>query len=164
MTRDTVSAIVLLALCAVFYAASFGIRETTYGTLQSHFWPRVILIVLTVCCLLYLFQSVAAARRAGRKPRGRGMVAATAQWFDDYRNAIICFGLFFGFLWAMDWIGMLLGGILFVFLALTFMGEGGARNHLIHAAVAVVSVGAMWAIFTFAIGVILPEGELFLPG
>lgn len=164
MTRDTVSSVFLLVLCAVFYAATFDIRETTYGTLQSHFWPRVILIALTGCCLLYLFQSVAAARLAGPRPRGAGPGPAIVHWFHKYRNAIVCFVLFFAFLVAMDWIGMLLGGILFVFLALTLMGEGGVRNHLIHAAVAVVSVGAMWAIFTFAIGVILPEGELFLPG
>jgi len=57
---------------------------------------------------------------------------------------------------------MLLGGILFVFLALTVMGERTMRNHLLHATIAIVSVGLMWSIFTYGIGVILPEGELFL--
>lgn len=164
MNRDTVSAIVLLVLCGAFYAASFDIRETTYGTLQSHFWPRIIITVLTACCLLYLVQSIAAARSAPPRPAGSGLRAAVVRWFNAYLNAIICFVLFFVFLLTLEWIGMLLGGILFVFLTLTLIGKRDMRSHLVHAAVAVISVGAMWALFTFAIGVILPEGELFSLG
>lgn len=160
MNRDTVSAIVLLALCGAFYAASFEIRETSYGTLQSYFWPRIIIGVLTLCSLLYLIQSVVAARTAPPRPAGPGVGPTVVRWFRDYLNAIICFALFFVFLVTLDWIGMLLGGILFVFLALTLMGKRDIRSHLMHAAVAVISVGAMWALFTYAIGVILPEGEL----
>jgi len=49
---------------------------------------------------------------------------------------------------------------LFVFFALTFLGSLELRLVPIHAAVAVGTVGAMWAIFTFGLRVFLPEGEL----
>lgn len=164
VNRDVIIAILLLVFCAALFGASYDIRETSYGTMQSHVWPRIIIGVLAFCSVVYLFQSAvggaeAAAGGERKKPTG-GVVG----WIAGYRNAIICFGLFLAFLLSLEWIGMLLGGILFIFLALTAMGPGGARSHMIHAAIAVVSMGAMWSIFTFAIGVILPEGELFLPG
>lgn len=162
LNRDVVVAILLLAFIATLFAASYDIRQTNFGTMQSDVWPRILLGALALCGVLYLFQSVAAARLG--ETGGRQASGGLRGWFDTYRNAMICFALFFAFLLAMDWIGMLLGGILFIFLALTAMGPGGMRNHMIHGAVAVISMGAMWSIFTFAIGVILPEGELFLPG
>lgn len=163
VNRDVIIAILLLVFCATLFWASFDIRETNYGTMQSHVWPRIILVVLAFCSVLYLFRSAVSPeqRDAEDLPEGDGGIAG---WVSRYRNAFICFGLFLAFLLSLEWIGMLLGGILFIFLALTAMGPGGIRNHMIHAAIAVVSMGAMWSIFTFAIGVILPEGELFLPG
>lgn len=163
VNRDVIIAILLLVFCAALFWASYDIRETSYGTMQSHVWPRIIIGVLAFCSVVYLFQSVAsgsAAAADGEREEPTGPVG----WVGRYRNAFICFGLFLAFLLSLEWIGMLLGGILFIFLALTAMGPGGARSHMIHAAIAVISMGAMWSIFTFAIGVILPEGELFLPG
>jgi predicted membrane-bound spermidine synthase len=68
--------------------------------------------------------------------------------------------LFLAFLLTIDFLGMLLGGIVFVFLALSVLGERTPKQLTIHALVAVISVGAMWAIFTFALRVILPEGTI----
>ncbi len=55
---------------------------------------------------------------------------------------------------------MLLAGIAFVFLTLTAVGTRDPRSLALHVAVAVGAVGLMWGIFTFALGVILPEGEI----
>ena len=53
-----------------------------------------------------------------------------------------------------------IGGVLFVFLALTVMGERTPRAIAIHLVVALATIGVMWAIFTFGLRVILPEGEI----
>ena len=57
-------------------------------------------------------------------------------------------------------LGMLLGGMAFVFVTLSFLGPNERRSHLINAAVAVVTIGCMWLLFTYALGVILPQGEI----
>ena len=57
-------------------------------------------------------------------------------------------------------LGMLIGGIGFVFLILTVLGERNLKHHARHAAIAVVTIGVMWALFTFGLNVILPEGEI----
>lgn len=152
INRDTVVAVFLLLLCGAFYAASFRIEETTYATIGAEVWPRLLLAILFVLSLIYLFQSVRQGAPAARGPDG-GFVAR-------YRNAIMLYGLFLAFLITLDFLGMLVGGIAFVFLALTVVGERTPRNLAIHAVVAVVSVGAMWSIFTFALRVILPEGVI----
>jgi hypothetical protein len=150
--RDTVVAVFLLLFCGVFYAASFQIEQTSYGTIGAEVWPRLILAVLFVLSSVYLFQSV-------RKGPGE-TVRREAGFFSRYRNATLCYGLFLAFLLTLDFLGMLLGGIAFVFLALSVLGDRTPKQLAIHALVAVVSVGAMWSIFTFALRVILPEGEI----
>jgi len=55
---------------------------------------------------------------------------------------------------------MLIGGTLLVFALLTALGHRTPKYLLIHAAIAIVSVGAVWSLFTFALQVYLPEGEL----
>ena len=150
INRDTVVAVILLLICGVFYAASFRIEETTYATIGAEVWPRLILGVMLVLSAIYLFQSL---RRAPVAAEG-----AKAGFFSRYRNAIFCYALFLGFLLTLEIMGMLLGGIAFVFLALSVLGERSPRMLAVHAVVAVVAVGAMWAIFTFALKVILPQG------
>ncbi|MEM7226740.1 MAG: tripartite tricarboxylate transporter TctB family protein [Pseudomonadota bacterium] len=144
-------ALVLLLGCGVFFWATFQIQETNYGTLSSRVWPRLLLGLLTVFSLGLLAQAVARGRDETAKPTG--------SWLSRYRNALWCYGLFALFLLSLPYLGMLVGGALFVFACLTALGEPGWRRVPLHAAIALVSVGAMWAIFTFALRVFLPEGE-----
>jgi hypothetical protein len=152
INRDTVIAVALLLFCGLFYAASFQIEQTNYGTIGAEVWPRLVLAVLFVLSTIYLFQS---ARKGPDEAADH-----EAGFFSRYRNAILCYGLFLAFLLTIDFLGMLLGGIVFVFLALSVLGERTPKQLTIHALVAVISVGAMWAIFTFALRVILPEGTI----
>ena len=60
MNRDTIVAIFLLLGCGVLIWATFDIRQPDYGVLMPSTWPRVILAVLSVLCLIYLVQSIKA--------------------------------------------------------------------------------------------------------
>lgn len=153
LNRDTIVAIFLLLFCGVFYAASLRIEETTYATIGAAIWPQLVIGMLFVLSAVYLFQSV---RGAHEQDAGK----ADAGFLARYRNAIWCYGLFLTFLLTLDIFGMLIGGILFVFAALSVLGERKPKMIAIHALVAVVAVGAMWSIFTFALRVLLPEGIL----
>ena len=156
LNRDVYIAIVLLLLCGVFFATTFDIREVDYGILTPAAWPRIILVALTVLSLIYLVQSL----RRGAPPDDaepfslKGLIG-------KYRNPLWCYGLFLLFLLTLDYLGMLIGGVLFVFCLLTAVGGASKRNLIIHALIAVIMVGAMWALFTYALGVIFPQGEIF---
>ncbi|MFQ5995978.1 MAG: tripartite tricarboxylate transporter TctB family protein [Acidiferrobacterales bacterium] len=155
LNKDTLVAIFLLLFCGVFFAASFDIRETIYGTLGSEVWPRVILTLLSLLSLGYLVQSV----RQG-KVEGERQKPGFKTWLLTYRNALWCFFWFALFLLTLPYLGMLIGGSLFVYATLATLGERSLHAQALHLAVAVVSVGLMWALFTYGLNVFLPEGEL----
>ncbi len=154
LNRDTLVSLLLLVFCGVMISASLEIEDTNYGTMQSSVWPQVVLGVLTVFCLAMFGQSVL-------KPTiAKSETSAASGGIGRYRNAITVYILFFLFLVTMPYLGMLLGGIGFVFLALTLLGEPELKRVPLHLAIAVGMVGLMWTIFTFGLGVLLPDGEL----
>ncbi|WP_420562121.1 tripartite tricarboxylate transporter TctB family protein [Thalassobaculum sp.] len=156
VSRDTIVAILLLAFCGLLWQASYDIEITTYGTMQSSVWPRIIIVALGVFSALLLLQSIRQPDRSTPAPDE----GASRPWHVRYRNAGLIYVLFLLFLLTLPTLGMLLGGALFVFLSLTALGRPTVRLVPVHAAVAIVSVGAMWAIFTFGLRVILPQGEI----
>ena len=159
VNRDTVVAIVLIAIIGVFWQQSFAIKEPDFGQMSPAVWPRVILGALSVLALIYLVQSIrqgpdAAAAEQAERPGG--LAGFLARW----RNVLWCFALFLVYLLAMPWLGMLVGGTLFVFLLLNALGGWSPRLLALHAAIAIVTMGGMWALFTYGLGVFLPEGAL----
>ena len=158
--RDTLIAIFLLLGCGVLMTASFEIREPDYGQLSPATWPRIIVAILAVLSLIYLIQSVAKGKDAIDTNAGK-RAAGIAGFFSYWRNVIYCFALFGGYLLVLPWLGMLVGGTLFVFLLLNALGGWSVRLLSIHAAIAIISVGGVWSVFNYGLGVLLPSGELF---
>lgn len=156
LNRDTIVAIVLLVACAVFWQQSFQIREPDYGQMSPAAWPRAILVLLTGLCLGYLVQAL---RQGPDAPAGEPGDATP--FLTRWRNVLWCFALFLGYLLSMPFLGMLVGGVLFVFLLLNALGGWSARLMAMHAVIAVVSMGGMWSLFTFGLNVFLPSGSLF---
>lgn len=151
---DVVIALLLLVLCAALYAETYALQRVHLSIIGAKLWPRLVVAALAGLSALYLAQSLRAARAL--PPRARPWSAKA--WLSENRNVIASFALYALFLVTLPWLGMLLGGALFVFLTLAAIGGNDLRSHLIHAAIAVVSIGAMWLIFTVALEVVLPEG------
>lgn len=169
LNRDTICAIGVLVITGVFLHASLRIRDVDYGALKPAVWPQVILGALLVLGLIYLWQALtkgelgSASMEGGKdagtaeKDYGRGLMG----WLRKYRNPLMCYALYLGFLLTLPWFGTLVGGILLVFLLLTVLGGWQPKQLLLHAIIAVVSIGAMWSLFTYGLNVLLPRGELF---
>lgn len=155
LNRDTVVAVALVAIIGVFWQQSFLIEEPDYGQMSPAVWPRVVLGVLSVLALIYLVQAL---RQGAGEPAGRsgGLTGFLERW----RNVLWCFALFLAYLLALPWLGMLAGGTLFVFLLLNALGGWAPRQMALHAAVAALTMGGMWTLFTYGLGVFLPEGAL----
>jgi len=153
LNRDSIAAILLLAACGGLAVASFDIREPDYGQLSPAAWPRLIVGILAFLSLIYLVQSLRQGPDEADPEAPRGLGALFAHW----RNVIWCFVLFGAYLLAIPYVGMLVGGIVFVFALLTALG--GLRAILLHAVIAIVTVGGMWLIFSYGLQVLLPRGE-----
>ncbi len=162
MNRDAAVAIALLIMCGIFFWASFDIRQPDYGVLMPSTWPRIILAILTGLSLVYLFQSLTRPEETA-EDNGSAREPGFMGWLSYWRNPLWCFALFFAYLLTLPVLGMLIGGISFVFLLLGVLGGWEPRKLALHSAIAVLSVGSMWALFTFGLGVILPPGVIFSP-
>jgi len=153
LNRDTVVATALLVAGGVLFWDTFQWRRTPYATMASSAWPRFVLIILFALCAIYLIRSLVRGGTPGSGGSLRG-------WLAYYRNPLLCYGLFFLFLVTLPYLGMLVGGILFVWAVQAVVGERTLRAHLRHVTIAVASIGFMWLVFTFALEVILPAGRL----
>ena len=162
LNRDSVVAIVLLLACGVFIWASFDIREPDYGVLMPSTWPRIVIMILTLLSFIYLLDSL----RSGHPqptPEGESPGPGVSGFFVYWRNPIICFVTFFLFLATLPVLGMLIGGICFVFILMSLLGGWAPRQLLLHAVLAIITIGSMWSLFTFGLGVMLPEGVIYNP-
>lgn len=183
LSRDVLVAIFLLAVCGILWFASFDIRVPDYGQLSPTTWPRIILGALTLLSFIFLVQSVRAAgssaaassdsasshtadsntdsnQDALATPTSAGGFSPVA-FYHYWKNVFWCFVLFGLYLYTLPQLGMLLGALAFVFLLLCALGGWHPRKILLHAVIAVVTVGGMWALFTYGLGVLLPTGTLF---
>ena len=162
LNRDAVIAIALLLFCGVLFWSSFDIRTPDYGVLKPSTWPRVIIGIVSFLSLIYLVQSlrdnpdVADASKPDREPGLRS-------WIVYWKNPLWCFALFGVYLALLPVLGMLIDGILFVYVLMGVLGGWDRKKQLFHASVAVIAIGSMWSMFTFALDVMLPSGIFMDP-
>lgn len=167
ISRDVLVAVFLLVVCGVLWVASFDIRTPDYGQLSPATWPRIIIGVLTFLSLIFFVQSVRVARTTQLDVEAESTAKASdrqpgvAGFYAYWKNVIWCFVLFGLYLWSMPYLGMLVAAMIFVFLLLTALGGWEPKKLLLHALIALGTVGGMWSMFTFGLDVILPRGELF---
>lgn len=157
VTKDLCISTLLIALCVTGFAATDYIRQPSYASISARLWPRITLALLLGIVLIYFIQSIARslnpAEAATAKP-------SELRLWHQHGNAFLTFALFFAFLLLLPVLGMLLDGIAFVFILQAVLGESGGRATIRHALVAIVTVGAMWALFTYWLGVIMPTGMI----
>ena len=154
LNKDTVTALILFAITCAFFWETFNIPNPGYSSMGSAVWPRVILVPLSVLCVVYFVQSLR------RKATVKGRTGGIATLIGEYRNPIMCFSIFFLFLLTINFLGMLIAGILLTFLLLTVVGNRTPKALAMHLVISLVSVGLVWTLFTFILRVYLPEGEL----
>jgi putative tricarboxylic transport membrane protein len=154
VNRDVLIAVLILVFCGITYWETTNIADMPFAGKGSEFWPRTVLAFIIGLSVIYLIQSVFQSHAGkGRKRKLRDLIY-------DYRNALWSYALFGAFALLVPYLGMLIAGFLFIFLFLTAVGNRDPRSQIVHAATAVAVVGFMWFIFTFPLGVILPQGEI----
>ncbi|WP_306258356.1 tripartite tricarboxylate transporter TctB family protein [Pararhizobium sp. IMCC21322] len=154
LNRDTAIAIVSLLICGALLISTFQMPDPMFNQMPATLWPRMIIGPLVILSLILLVRAQMADADTSTPIR------SLPDWFSYYKNPIICFVLFFLFLVSMPVLGMLIGGLLYVFITLSVLGGWSPQLMLRHGLVSVFFVVGMWAIFTQLLGVFLPEGIL----
>lgn len=152
INRDALVAVFLLLFCGAALWETYNIATFESAAMDANLWPRVIVVALAVLSAFYLLKSL----RNPEPVETRSIRALIG----TYRNALWCFGLFAAFLLTLTWLGILIGGFLFVFIALSVLGNRTPRDLLMHAVVALATVGITWLVFSYALEVFLPQGTV----
>ena len=160
LSRDTIVSILLLLFCGFLIWAGTQIRDPQFGELSPAAWPKAVTYVLTCFCLVYFIQSIIAGD-ANTPVADPDRLPGLTGWVRYYYNPIACFALYFLFLYTLPYFGTLVGGVLLVFALFSLLGGIRPKQILLHIVLAVISVGAMWSLFTFGLRVLLPRGDLF---
>ena len=156
LNKDTIIAVFLLVFCGLMINSSYDIEDPGYQGMKASYWPRIILWLLSVMSVVMLVKSVII-----KNINSISVSSSSSQInFMKFKNALICFGMFVFFLTFLEYFGMLIGGILFVFGLLTCLGGFSVKKIINHLFISLITIGVMWSIFTFGLKVILPEGEL----
>ena len=127
LNQDTLIAIFLIIFCGIMIHSTGYIEDPGYQGMKASFWPTVILWLLSLMSFWLLVKSFYENQfytKEINQPESKG------SFFLKFKNASICFGMFILFLVFLDYLGMLLAGIIFVFGLLTFLG-GISKNNLI---------------------------------
>ena len=154
--KDTIVAIFLLLFCGIMINSSFDIEDPGYQGMKASFWPTIVLCLLSIMCLVMLIKSVVTEAENNLNSNDTNLTNV----FFKLKNASICFLMFVLFLACLDYLGMLIGGVLFVFGLLTMLGGFELKKIINHFIISIITIGIMWSIFTFGLKVILPEGEI----
>ena len=164
MNRDFWTSLFLLFLSFVLYRESTFIEDVDYGSMKADVWPTFLVMLLVVLSISMLVKSLIEYRQATQSStqdnENAEQTDSVAGW-TWLINPMIVFVLFFLFLITLDYLGMLIGGIFFTFITMTLLGQISWRTVPIYFAISVISISGMWAIFTFGLRVMLPEGVLF---
>ena len=156
INKDTIVAIFLLLFCGIMINSSFDIEDPGYQGMKASFWPTIVLCLLSIMSLVMLVKSMMASTDSNLNSENTN----SQNVFLKFKNASICFFMFVLFLGFLDYLGMLIGGVLFVFGLLTLLGGFEIKKIINHLIISIITIGIMWSIFTFGLKVILPEGEI----
>jgi heme/copper-type cytochrome/quinol oxidase subunit 2 len=164
MNRDFWTSLFLIFLSFVLYRESTFIEDVDYGSMKADVWPTFLVMLLIVLSISMLVKSLMEYRQATQSSTQDNENAEQTDPVTGWTwllNPMIVFVLFFLFLITLDYLGMLIGGIFFTFITMTLLGQISWRTVPIYFAISVISISGMWAIFTFGLRVMLPEGVLF---
>ena len=96
INKDTIVSIFLLIFCGIMINSSYYIEDPGYQGMKASYWPRIILWLLSIMSLVMLVKSFA------NKVDSINAGLFSQINFMQFKNALICFGMFIFFLTFLD--------------------------------------------------------------
>lgn len=155
LRADTIIGAVLLVLFGVMFYTTYGLPKAPYGTMGPALFPRILLIGLFPLSLALFLRGLIEDLREQRPP-GRPF----RQWFDEYRNVLASYALFFFLALALPYAGYLITGFVFLFAMQLLLGPKEWGKVAQYLAVTVGVLAGLFLLFRWFLLVILPEGEI----
>jgi len=155
MRRDTGIGVGLLVFCAIIYWQTGLVSVPPFVPIGPAFYPRVVLILLAGLAVWLIAEDLLRGRARAHK-RAKAVGPAP-----NYRNVLLGFLIFLGYVAGLSLIGYLAATFLFVLGLSWTIGPRNIRELPKLVAIAVGTVLATYLIFEKYLFVFLPQGLLF---
>lgn len=148
--KDLVSGSVLLLFAVAVYIAARGIERRIPMGVDSGYFPELASGALALLALFVVVRGLVgmARRRAESGATSESGILRVAGAF----VAIVIYGL------SIPYTGFILATFVFLMVSFAILPSVGAANRLKDALLAAIMTAAIYLIFTYAFGVILPRG------
>ena len=154
---DTIIGAILVVLIVTLFAMSFALPPAPYETMGPALFPRILLVALFPLCTILFVKSFLGDMRA--RPEA---LRPFAEWFQDYRNVLASYALFFMFALALPWAGYVASGFVFLLFMQVLLGPKSWATVPQYFAVTIGVLVALYVLFRVVLLVLLPEGEIGL--
>lgn len=154
---DRLVGLLLLALCAVFYALSTQVRRPTFAAFEAlgaETFPRLIIVLLAILSVVLV------ARGSGPvlDPPGRAGVRA---WWDRYRIPLIALALFLVYANLVSPVGWYVATATYLVAMQLVLHPRIGRGLAYVLAGSIVFVIALGQLFERFLHIVLPKAQLF---
>lgn len=150
--KDLISGTVLLLLAIAVFARASTITSKFPTGVDSGFFPERCAAVLALLALAILFRALRREER-GNDPAGSEDAVPA-----ETGHACLVFAAMVAYAVLLPLLGFILATLLFIAAMLLLMSASGQRNLPAFAATTLIVTFAVFAIFTFGFGVVLPDG------
>ena len=159
MKRDSALGLILIAFSGLMYYQASQLPPAMFGTLGADVFPKILFVLLALAGLSLFIQGMtrktAAAETAGADQKDR------PQGIGFYRNVIIGFGSFMGYVILMGYLGYVISTLIFLPVLMWTLGPKTKKSAL---TIVLVTLGLTYGMqygFAHILKVFLPEGSLF---
>lgn len=162
MKQDRILALILLAFSIFMYLEADRLPPAMFGALGADLFPKLLFVLLALAAItLFVQRTVKLRRQAVESKRPASGAVARAHDFAYYRNVIIGFVAFLGYVILMYLVGYVLSSLIFLPVLMWLLGPRTKRSAV---AILVVTFGltfGMYFGFAQVLKIFLPSGLLF---
>jgi hypothetical protein len=162
MKQDRILALILLVFSGFMYYEADRLPPAMFGALGADLFPKILFALLALAAVALFGQSVARSRReeagsekAATQPKIR------APGISHYRNVIIGFVAFLGYVILMYFLGYVPASVIFLPVLMWILGPRTKRSALLILLVTVGLTFGMYFGFARVLKIFLPSGLLF---
>ena len=155
--RDIIAGLVLFIIFALYFYSASQIKSLMSNTLTSGFVPEVIAVLMMIISVLLIIGGIRDIPK--RRATLTEMNSVYGAEVDKKAVAVLMtFGIFAFALVLMQYLGFIIGGIVYLFLQNLILVPKSERKILRTAVVSVIATVVIFFVFRYAFSINLPMG------
>ena len=162
MKQDRVIGLILVAFSGLMYYQASQLPPAMFGTLGADVFPKILFVLLALAGVILFIQGMTKKATPGKPVQGAASDSkAQPRGVAFYRNVIIGFASFMGYVILMDYLGYVISTLIFLPVLMWILGPKTKKSAV---TIVLVTLGLTYGMqygFANILKVFLPEGSVF---